>query len=132
MLQEELRLLGIAEGMVMRGDPLTWERLDAILRDDAERVTFLRDERVDPVIREQLGDIMEEAGRTMEGQDLWIRMQWYVMQCRFNPTLTDRARRFWSYFTAPPSGEPATSSGMAASAPTPPASGQAPRRATCT
>jgi hypothetical protein len=113
VLQEELRLVGIAEGMVTRGDPLTWERLDAILRNEDEQSAFLKDQRIDPVIRNEYADILTEAGRTLEGLDLWHRMQWYVMQCRFNPAFHERARRFWSYFTAPPSGAPPPSSGRA-------------------
>ena len=109
MLAEELRCLDIADGMAQRGEPLTIERLDAILRQPQAQQDFLKDPYVDPDIRGRFGALLDAAQTQVEPcNEIW-RMKWFVMQCRFNPAMADRAKRFWS-FTAPPLPEPLPSS----------------------
>lgn len=97
MLPEELRCLDIADGMADRGDPLTMEQLDKILRDPRERQRFLTDPLVDVDTRDRLRTLVRNAETTVEAcNELW-QMKWYVMQCRFNPALATRSKRFWSF-----------------------------------
>ena len=100
MLAAEWRCLDIADGMAQRGDPLTMEQIDKILRNPQEQRQFLADPWVDPTIRERLRSLVEAADHHVEDCHLLWAMKWFVMQCRLNPAWADRAERFWS-FTAP-------------------------------
>lgn len=115
MLAEELRCLDIADGMAQRGDPMTMEQLDKILRNAQEQRQFLADPAVDPGIRDRLRTLVASADHMVEECNLLWAMKWFVMQCRLNPVLADRATRFWS-FTAPPWPEPLPSLPTAGSA----------------
>lgn len=100
MLAEERRCLDIADGMAQRGDPLTMEQLDKILRNAYAQREFLTDPAVDQGIRDRLRSLLERADHNVEECNLLWSMKWFVMQCRLNPVMADRTTRFWS-FTVP-------------------------------
>lgn len=97
MLDEELRCMRIVEGMAQRGDPLDLDHLNAVLRYPVPQAQFLRDERVDPAIREEFATLVREAQGDVEACNTLWRMKWYVMQCRWNPALKERATRLWCF-----------------------------------
>ena len=100
MLKEEMECMLLVEGMVQQGRPVTIERLDDILRDHYERLRFLEDDRVDPTIRSDYAQLIEQAQHDLEASNTLWSMKWFVMQCRLNPALSRKRDRLLS-FTAP-------------------------------
>ncbi len=97
MLDEEMKCMGLVEGLVQQGGPVTIERLDGILRDHYERLRFLEDDRVDEDIRRDFAQLLERAQEDLEASNILWSMKWFVMQCRLNPLLARKRERLLSF-----------------------------------